>query len=163
MSKAAAIKNDQIANFVPDSVTLKFQATPKEEIQVPLYGQFSTILDRQYILDPQVFVPYGTEDKNTTVYSPVIPDFVVNVTVSFKCKERPNGVVFVKHYIPQIELITHKQLRETYYPALKKYAEDGQNKRPIGKVHDKTINVYNPSAGITLAKTLDILNVCNNY
>ena len=163
MSKAAAIKNDQIANFVPDSVSLKFQATPKEEIQVPLYGQFATILDRQYILDPQVFVPYGTEDKNTTVYSPVIPDFVVNVTVSFKCKERPNGVVFVKHYIPQIELITHKQLKETYYPALKKYAEDGQNKRPIGKVHDQNINVYNPSAGITLAKTLDILNVCNNY
>jgi hypothetical protein len=130
---------------------------------VPLYGQFSTILDRQYILDPQVFVPYSTEDKNTTVYSPVIPDFVVNVTVSFKCKERPNGVVFVKHYIPQIELITHNDLRNTYLPALKKYAEDGTNKIPIGKVHDKNINVFNPSAGITLAKTLDILNTCNNY
>ena len=156
MTKDKVIKNDLYCQAKLDSVKLDYQ----QGTVLPIYGHYESFLGKRFVMDPQVFIPFNPEAQNTTVFAPVIPDFVVTVMVGFKCKECPDGVVFSRLYIPEIKLIDHSALA-TYYTDLSAYAEKCVNKQPIGTLHnDQNVNVYNKIGDIMLAKTLDILKTC---
>lgn len=154
MKKLSVIKNDFYAVNYLDSVKLDYQ---KGSV-LPLYGHFESFCGKRFVMDPQVFIPFDPE--STTVYPVEIPDFVVSVSVSFKCKECPDGVIFSKLYIPKVKLIGHKDLA-TYYNDLKDYSDKCINNQPIGTLYNNNaINVYSKCGDMMLAKTLDILNKC---
>lgn len=154
MTMPRSIRNDFNSNILLDSVKLGYQ---KGSV-LPLYGRFESFMTKRLIMDPQVFVPY--KNDSTIVYNVEVPDFVVTVTVAFKCRECPGGVMFSRPYIPDIKLIGHKDLA-TYYSDLKEYSDKCANKQPIATVHNSSnIKVYNTYGAKMLAKTLDILERC---
>lgn len=168
MKNDAVIRNDFYTENAPDSVSLALQPmavqNQKDSIgYVPFYGRVERFADKCIVMDPQVFIPYELkqQDKETSaVYDVVIPDFVVTVTVAFKCREVPDGVFFSQAYIPKIELIGHSDLA-TFYNELKKYSDICAKNGPVGTLVNNTeINVYNSSGEIMLTKTLNILNKC---
>ena len=154
MKKLNVIKNDYYAINCLDSVKLEKQ---KESV-LPIYGHYESFLGKRYVMDPQVFIPF--DPGGTTVFPVIVPDFVVTVTVSFKCKECTDGVMFSKLFIPKVKLIGHKDLA-TYYNELKDYSDKCDKQQPVATLpNDNQIKVYNRNGDIMLAKTLDILNKC---
>ena len=156
MTKSDVIKNDFYTGNELDSVKLDH---PSGSV-LPLYGRFATFVNKRLVMDPQVFVPFDPNTENTTVFGVTVPDYMVTVTVAFRCHEVPDGVYFSHAYIPKIELINHSDLA-TFYDGLKEYSDKSLNNQSVGTIfNDPNINVYNNSAALLLTKTLNILKKC---
>ncbi len=156
MTKSDVIKNDFYTGNELDSVKLDH---PSGSV-LPLYGRFETFGKKRFVMDPQVFVPFDPNTENTTVYGVTIPDFVVTVTVAFRCLEVPDGVFFSQAYIPKFELIGHDDIA-TFYDGLKDYSDKSLNNQSVGTVFNATnIKVYDHSGEAFLGKTLNILKKC---
>jgi len=160
MNKAEVLNNDFYTENAPDSVKLDHQLYTAHNDSLPFYGRVGRVADKRIVMDPQVFVPFSHEENSSTVYDAIAPDFVVTVTVAFKCDEVPDGVFFSQAYIPKIELIGHNDLA-TFYDELKKYSDKSLNNQAVGTVFNASnIKVYDHSGEAILAKTLNILNKC---
>ena len=160
MRKAEVLKNDFYTENAPDSVKLDHQLYTAHNDSLPIYGRVHRVADKRIVMDPQVFVPFRHEENSSTVYDAIAPDFLVTVTVAFRCEEVPDGVFFSQVYIPKIELIGHNDLA-TFYDELKKYSDKSLNNQAVGTVFNASnIKVYDHSGEAFLGKTLNILNKC---
>ena len=156
MPKSDVLKNDFYTETEPDSV--KFDRQTGSDL--PFYGRFETVGDKRVVMDPQVFVPY--KPNTSTVNQVIVPDFVVTVSVMFKCREVPDGVFFSHCYIPKVELIGHDDIT-TFYNELKEYSDMCANKQSVATLYnDPNVKVYNTTGEIMLTKTLNILRKCAN-
>lgn len=160
MTKDETLKNDFFTEINPDSVKMSFQEYAVHNDSLPFYGCIERVVDKRHMMDPQVFVPFSHKENSSTVYDAIAPDFVVTVTVAFKCREVPDGVFFSQAYIPKIELIGHNDLA-TFYEKLKEYSDKCAKTQSVGTLfNDKNIKVYNNDGEIMLTKTLNILKKC---
>ena len=160
MTKDEPLKNDFFTEIAPDSVQLGLQEYAVYNDSLPFYGRIDRVTDKRLLMDPQVFVPFSHKENSSTVYDAMAPDFLVTVTVAFKCREVPDGVFFSQAYIPKIELIGHKDLA-TFYKELKEYSDICAKTEPVGTLFNApNIEVYNNTGEIMLAKTLNILKKC---
>ena len=162
MKKSTVIQNDVYTQLIPDSVRLDYQSdfTKSTSIVLPMYGHYDSEFGRQWVTDPQVFVPFDQTEGSSTVYPVTIPDFVVSVSVLFKCKECPGGVGFNQVYIPKVKLIKHADLAG-FYDDLKAYSDKTEKKEAIGTLYnDNKVKVYHNFGRNMLAKTLDVLEAC---
>lgn len=154
MPKSSVIKNDVYTQYFPDSVKLDYQSG------IPMYGHYDRHFGKQYVTDPQVFVPFDQKENSSLVYPVTIPDFAVSVSVLFRCDEKRQGVAFTQIYIPKIELIKHADLAG-FYDDLKAYSDKAENMQSVGTLfNDKNVKVYHNLGAIMLAKTLDVLEKC---
>ena len=154
MKKSSVIKNDIYTQLFPDSVKLDYQSG------IPMYGHYDSELGKQYVTDPQVFVPFDQSGNSTAVYPVTTPDFAVSVSILFKCKECPGGVAFNQVYIPKIKLIKHADLAG-FYDDLKTYSDKCGKAESVSTLYNDTnIKVYHNLGWVMLAKTLDILEKC---
>ena len=125
-----------------------------------MYGHYDSELGKQYVTDPQVFVPFDQSGNSTAVYPVTTPDFAVSVSILFKCKECPGGVAFNQVYIPKIKLIKHADLAG-FYDDLKTYSDKCGKAESVSTLYNDTnIKVYHNLGWVMLAKTLDILEKC---
>lgn len=154
MSKSSVIKNDLYTQLFPDSVKYDYQGG------IPMYGHYDRGFGKQYVTDPQVFIPFDPTENSYKVYPVTIPDFVVSVSVLFKCDECPKGVGFNQIYVPKVKLIKHADLAG-FYKDLKEYSDKSEKMQPVGTLYnDDHIVVYHNLGRNMLAKTLDVLEAC---
>ena len=154
MKKASVIKNDFYTQLFPDSVKYDYQGG------IPMYGHYDREFGKQFVTDPQVFIPFDPTENSYIVYPVTMPDFVVSVSIVFKCDECPQGVGFTQVYIPKIELIKHADLAR-FYDELKAYSDKSWNQQPVGTLYnDKSVNVYHDLGYGMLKKTLNVLEAC---
>lgn len=119
---------------------------------VNVYGRHLSLLGKEMVMMPQVFVPF---EKGGAIYEPVIPDFLVTVTITFKCDE--GCMQFSKTYLPEIKLIGHNDLRN-WYTKLKEYSDMCAKEQPVGKLaNNASISVYDKHSDLFLRRTLKML------
>ena len=154
MKKSSVIRNDVYTQLFPDSVKYDYQGG------IPMYGHYDRGFGKQYVTDPQVFIPFDPTENSYIVYPVTMPDFLVSVSVMFKCKECPDGVAFNQIYIPKIKLIKHADLAG-FYDDLKAYSDKCENMQSVGTLYNDTnVKVYHNLGCVMLAKTLDVLEAC---
>ena len=154
MKKASVIKNDFYTQLFPDSVKYDYQGG------IPMYGHYDREFGKQFVTDPQVFIPFDPTENSYIVYPVTMPDFVVSVSIVFKCDECPQGVGFTQVYIPKIELIKHADLAR-FYDELKAYSDKSWNQQPVGTLYNDTnVKVYHDLGYGMLKKTLNVLEAC---
>lgn len=154
MKKSSVIKYDFYTQLFPDSVKYDYQGG------IPMYGHYDREFGKQFVTDPQVFIPFDPTENSYKVYPVMIPDFVVSVSILFKCDECPQGVGFTQVYIPKIELIKHADLAR-FYDELKEYSDKSYKEEPVGTLYNDTkINVYHDLGWCMLTKTLNVLEAC---
>ena len=119
---------------------------------VNVYGRHLSLLGKEMVMMPQVFVPF---EKGGTIYKAVIPDFLVTVTITFKCDE--GCMQFSKTYIPEIKLVGHNDLGG-WYNKLKEYSDLCAKEQPVGKLaNNASIPVYDKHGDLFLRRTLKML------
>lgn len=119
---------------------------------VRVYGRHLTMLGKEMVMMPQVFVPF---EKNGTIYQPTIPDFLVTVTITFKCDE--GCMQFSKTFVPEIKMIGHYDIRALYH-LLKVYSDLCAKEQPVGTLaNDASIPVYDKHSDLFLKRTLSWL------
>ena len=124
---------------------------PGSDINV--YGRQLDLLGKKIIMMPQVFVPFV---KGGAISNPMTPDFVVTVTVTFKCDE--GSMQLSKAFIPKIQLIGHNEL-SGWYNRLKQYSDKCAKEQPVGTLaNNSSINVYDKHSNVFLERTIKMLN-----
>ena len=119
---------------------------------VKVYGRHITMLGKEMVMMPQVFVPF---EKGGTIYQPTIPDFLVTVTITFKCDE--GCMQFSKTFVPEIKLVGHSDLSGLYHQ-LQAYSDLCAKEQPVGTVaNNASIPVYDKHSDLFLRRTLKML------
>lgn len=124
------------------------------------YGRLVDLpeINKQIMVDPQVFVPY-TDGKN--IGFPTAPDFVVRVDVQFTAlddKGQRKQFQFGKLYIPKIELVGWEDMCKVY-SRLKDYSTKCEKNQTINTLaNDSKVAVKHPNGHTLIAKTLRLLN-----
>ena len=110
------------------------------------------MLGKEMVMMPQVFVPF---EKGGTIYQPTIPDFLVTVTITFKCDE--GCMQFSKTFVPEIKLVGHSDLRDLCHQ-LQVYSDLCAKEQPVGTVvNNASIPVYDKHSDLFLRRTLMML------
>ena len=119
---------------------------------VNVYGRHISLVGKEMVMMPQVFVPF---EKGGAIYDPVVPDFLVTVTITFKCDE--GCMQYSKTFVPEIRLIGHDDLG-TKYDQLKAYSDLCGQEQPVGKLaNNSSISVYDKHSDLFLRRTLKML------
>ena len=119
---------------------------------VNVYGRHLTILGKEMVMMPQVFVPF---EKGGTIYQPVIPDFLVTVTITFKCDE--GCMQFSKIFVPEIKLVGHYDLPGLCHQ-LQVYSDLCAKEQPVGTLaNNASIPVYDKHSDLFLRRTIRML------
>ena len=120
--------------------------------QVNVYGRHISMLGKEMVMMPQVFVPFK---KGGVINDPIMPDFLVTVTITFKCDE--GCMQFSKTFLPEIKLIGHYDLSNKYCQ-LKSYSDLCAKEQPVGKLaNNSSIPVYDKHSDLFLRRTLKML------
>ena len=115
------------------------------------YGPRSRALGYNLMLEPQPYLPFSGYDFKKLV----APDVVVAVIVWFECREKKD-VLFIKQFIPDFKLVTHKELTQ-HYNNLKSYYDKSKNEQPVGALaNEQSVPVYSNS-WIYMGKDLKML------
>ena len=127
------------------------------------YGRLIDLpeINKQIMVDPQVFVPY-TDGNN--IGFPTAPDFVVRVDVQFTAlddKGQRKQFQFGKLYIPKIELVGWEDMCKVY-SRLKDYSTKCEKNQTINTLaNDSKVAVKHPHGHTLIDKTIRILDrVC---
>ena len=119
---------------------------------VNVYGRHISLVGKEMVMMPQVFVPF---EKGGAINDPVVPDFLVTVTITFKCDE--GCMQYSKTFVPEIRLIGHDDLG-TKYDQLKAYSDLCEQEQPVGKLaNNSSISVYDKHSDLFLRRTLKML------
>lgn len=119
---------------------------------VNVYGRLLDLMGKKMVMMPQVFVPFV---KGGAISNPQAPDFVVTVTVTFKCDE--GCMQFSKAFIPQVKLIGHSEL-SGWYNKLKAYSDKCAQEQAVGTLaNNSSIKVYDKHSDVFLRRTLKML------
>ena len=119
---------------------------------VNVYGRHISLVGKEMVMMPQVFVPF---EKGGAIYDPVVPDFLVTVTITFKCDE--GCMQYSKTFVPEIRLIGHDDLG-TKYDQLKAYSDLCGQEQPVGKLdNNSSVSVYDKHSDLFLRRTLKML------
>lgn len=112
-----------------------------------------------FMPDPQCYFPIDSEDMR--VYDDYIPDFVVNVLVSFQAGGKT--YIFSRNYVPKIVEVSRDELK-THYDALTAYSNKCKNLEYINTLgNDSSVGVIHKDGDGHVQKSLDILKyVMNN-
>lgn len=123
------------------------------------YGRSVNEFFKTVMVNPQVYVPYS----GGKVSDPVVPDFVVAVTVSFythSSAERPadaDPCTFSKVFIPEIKLVSRNEMKNVS-DRLQAYSNTCKNNNVVGTLaNDSSIPVYQSGGDQLVAKTLRML------
>ncbi len=126
---------------------------------IRFYGRSVSEFFKTVIVNPQVYVPYS----GSKVGYPVVPDFVVAVTVSFythPASNRPADAepcTFSKVFIPKVQLVTRNEMKYVS-DLLQDYTNNCKNKLYINELaNDPTVPVYHSGGDQLVAKTLRML------
>ena len=117
---------------------------------------------KQIIVDPQVYIPYSTDDdgKCTGIGIPTAPDFVVRVEVGFSALDDSlirKRFHFSKLFIPKVEVVDYDRMCKIYSD-LSAYAQKCEQELPVGTLaNDSNVPVRNPDGHILIGKTLRLL------
>ena len=124
------------------------------------YGKKMTGEGKDFILQPQVYLPYKITDESSTIYNGEVPDFVVLITVTFKSDGRT--YIFTQRFIPKIATINGSDL-PAKYNELTAYAEKCKNNQTINTLQNmSSVGVNHLGGDKIIQKTLNILNAVIN-
>lgn len=126
------------------------------------HGRLIDASSKQIIVDPQVYIPYSTDDdgKCTGIGIPTAPDFVVRVEVGFSALDdnlSRKRFHFSKLFIPKVEVVDYDRMCKIYSD-LSAYAQKCEQELPVGTLaNDSNVPVRNPDGHILIGKTLRLL------
>ncbi len=124
------------------------------------YGNKMTGEGKNFILQPQVYLPYKVTDESSTIYNGEVPDFVVLVNVTFKSGGRT--YIFTQRFMPKIVTINGSNL-SAKYNELTAYAEKCKNKQAINTLQNMgSVGVNHIGGDQIIQKTLNILKAVIN-
>lgn len=124
------------------------------------YGNKMTGEGKNFILQPQVYLPYNITDKSSTIYNGEVPDFVVLITLTFKSDGRT--YIFSQRFIPKIATISASNLTAKYNE-LTAYAEKCKNKQAVNTLQNmSSVGVNHVDGDKIIQKTLNILKAVIN-
>lgn len=146
-----------------DSEAFETKANSKVVTQagsnIRYYGRVVNEFFKTIMVNPQVYVPYS----GGTIGYPMVPDFVVAVTVSFythSASERPDDAepcTFSKVFIPKIQLVGRNEMK-TVSTRLQEYADNCKQNKAIGTLaNDGNTRVWQSGGDQLVAKTLRML------
>lgn len=80
------------------------------------YASEFVVDEVQYVYDPQVYLPF--DEAGRRIYDPVVPDFVVTVTVTAFGKDKQDKEICMLNstlrFLPKVELISYKDVPAIY-------------------------------------------------
>lgn len=117
---------------------------------------------KQIIVDPQVYIPYSTDDKGncTGIGYPTAPDFVVRIDVQFTALDdngQRKGFQFSKLYIPQVKVVDSNEMQKVYARLMDYSRKCEQNEAVNTLENKKSVTVRYPGGHILIGKTLRML------
>ncbi len=125
------------------------------------YGKKVTSEGKNFMISPQVYLPYSVTDKVSKIYNGEMPDFVVMVNVSFKSAGRT--FIFSQRFLPKIVTISSTNLKSKYNE-LVTYANKCKAGENVNQLQNNSgVGVKHLNGDGCIQKTLDILKAVCNY
>lgn len=125
------------------------------------YGKKVMSEGKNFIISPQVYLPYSVTDKETKLYNAEMPDFVVMVNVSFKSAGRT--FIFSQRFLPTIVTISAANL-QAKYNELENYSLKCKAGTDINQLQNNSgVGVKHLNGDGSIQKTLDILKAVIDY
>ena len=165
MSVVTKVGLDELADGdyeTAENCTIVTQKTSDGKGWQRFHGRLIDASSKQIIVDPQVYIPYSTDDdgKCTGIGIPTAPDFVVRVEVGFSALDDSlirKRFHFSKLFIPKVEVVDYDRMCKIYSD-LSAYAQKCEQELPVGTLaNDSNVPVRNPDGHILIGKTLRLL------
>jgi len=154
-TKYIKLPRQTIKSDFMDSFQEAYSVTKQAGASYSYYGKKVMSDGKNFIMDPQVYLPVEVTEKSSNVFDGVIPDFVVLVTVSFNSDGRT--FIFSQRFLPQIKTITTSELNAEF-KKLNDYAKKCREGEAAGSLQNNSnVKVKSPMGDKFIEKTLAVI------
>ena len=120
------------------------------------HGRLIQECGKDIVVEPQVLLPYTTDNSTFVFNNPTAPDFIVTVNVAFE--SQGSTFLYSKCFIPRIEMIDHATTKK-HLTNLHQFADKCKLNQTTGTLsNDPSVPVVNLDGHKLMEKTLRMLD-----